>query len=260
VGGYEMWSRESLKNRAKAVLKVSYWNAFFVSIVLAVIGGSDNNSFNFNWNSGNHNSSNGFSFFSTTITDIFPFLLLITLVTVIIIFLFAFAFRIFLGYPLEVGGKRYFVQSAQNNINMNYLGYGFGNGYYFNIVKTMLWKSVLTFLWFLLLIIPGIIKSYAYRMVPYILSDNPNIEYNRALELSVKMTDGEKMNMWVLDLSFIGWYLLGTLLLFVGVLFVFPYENATKAELYLVLRKHALDEGICSYEELELKSPLNTDL
>jgi uncharacterized membrane protein len=254
-----MWSRESLKNRAKAVLKVSYWNAFFVSIVLAVIGGSDN-SFNFNWNSGNHNSSNGFSFFSTTVTDIFPFLLLITLVMAIIIFLFAFAFRIFLGYPLEVGGKRYFVQSAQNNINMNHLGYGFRNGYYFNIVKTMLYKSVLTFLWFLLLIIPGIIKSYAYRMVPYILSDNPNMEYNRALELSVKMTDGEKLNMWVLDLSFIGWYLLGTLLFFIGVIFVFPYENATKAELYLVLRKHALDEGICTYEELELKSPLNTDL
>jgi hypothetical protein len=57
-----MWSRESLKNKAKAVLKVSYWNAFFVSIVLAIIDGSDN-SFNFNWNSGNHNSSNGFSFF-----------------------------------------------------------------------------------------------------------------------------------------------------------------------------------------------------
>jgi uncharacterized membrane protein len=80
---------------------------------------------------------------------------------------------------------------------MNHLGYGFHNGYYFNIVKTMLWKSALNFLWFLLLIIPGIVKSYAYRMVPYILSDNPNIEYSRAIELSVKMTDDEKLNMRV---------------------------------------------------------------
>jgi len=65
--------------------------------------------------------------------------------------------------------------------------------------------------------------------------------------------------MWVLDLSFIGWYLLGALLFLVGVLFVMPYENATKAELYLVLRKNALDNGLCSYEELGLKPTLYTD-
>lgn len=251
-----MWTRELLKNRAKAVLKISYWNAFVVSLVLAFIGGSDNSSIdinNFNWSFGNKTPSSGFSPFSENITSIFPFLLLITFVVVIIIFVLAFAFRILLGYPLEVGGRRYFVQSAQNNINLNYLGYGFGFGRYFNIIKTMLWRSIVTFLWFLLLIIPGIIKTYAYRMVPYILSDNPNIDYKRALELSDKMTDGEKLDMWILDLSFIGWYLLGTLLFFVGVLFVMPYENATKAELYLELRQNALDQGLCSYEELRIK-------
>ena len=95
-------------------------------------------------------------------------------------------------------------------------------------------------------------------MVPYILSDNPNIGYERAVELSIEMTAGEKMDMWVLDLSFIGWYLLGTLLFLVGVLFVMPYENATKAELYLVLRQNALERGLCSYEELNLTVPLKT--
>jgi uncharacterized membrane protein len=251
-----MWTRELLKNRAKAVLKISYWNAFVVSLVLAIIGGSDNSSIdinNFNWSFGNKTPNSGFNPFSENITSIFPFLLLITFIVIIIIFVFVFAFRILLGYPLEVGGRRYFVQSAQNNINLNYLGYGFGFGRYFNIIKTMLWRSIVTFLWFLLLIIPGIIKTYAYRMVPYILSDNPNIDYKRALELSDKMTDGEKLDMWILDLSFIGWYLLGTLLFFVGVLFVMPYENATKAELYLELRRNALNQGLCSYDELQLK-------
>lgn len=251
-----MWTRELLKNRAKAVLKISYWNAFVVSLVLAIIGGSDNSSIdinNFNWSFGNKTPRSGFNPFSENITSIFPFLLLITFIAAITIFVFVFAFRILLGYPIEVGGRRYFVQSAQNNINLNYLGYGFGFGRYFNIIKTMLWRSIVTFLWFLLLIIPGIIKTYAYRMVPYILSDNPNIDYKRALELSDKMTDGEKLDMWILDLSFIGWYLLGTLLFLVGVLFVMPYENATKAELYLELRQNALDQGLCSYEELQLK-------
>jgi uncharacterized membrane protein len=254
-----MWTRELLKNRAKAVLKISYWNAFVVSLVLAIIGGSDNSSIdinNFNWSFGHKIPSSGFNPFSENITNIFPFLLLITFMVVIIIFVIVSAFRILLGYTLEVGGRRYFVQSAQNNINLNYLVYGFGFGRYFNIIKTMLWRSIVTFLWFLLLIIPGIIKTYAYRMVPYILSDNPNIDYKRALELSDKMTDGEKLDMWILDLSFIGWYLLGTLLFFVGVLFVMPYENATKAELYLELRQNALNQGICSYEELQIKQTL----
>ena len=191
-----MWSREILKDRAKAVLKVSYLKAL----------------------------------------------------------------RIFIGYAFEVSGRRYFVQSAQNDIDMNYLGYSFGKEKYLDIIKTMLWRSILNFLWFLLFIIPGIVKSYAYRMVPYILSDNPNIGYKRAVELSNKMTDGEKMDMWILDLSFIGWYLLGTLLFLVGVLFVMPYENATKAELYLVLRKKTLDSGLCSYKELGLKPTLYTDI
>lgn len=251
-----MWTRELLKNKAKAVLKISYWNAFVASLVLAIIGGTDNGTIdlsNFNWTFKNKTSNSGFSLFSENITSIFPFLLIITLIAAITIFVFIFAFRVLLGYPLEVGGRRYFVQSAQNNINLNYLGYGFGLGRYLNIIKTMLWRSIVTFLWFLLLIIPGITKTYAYRMVPYILSDNPNIDYKRALELSDKMTDGEKLDMWILDLSFIGWYLLGTLLFLVGVLFVMPYENATKAELYLELRQNALDQGLCSYDELQIK-------
>ncbi len=251
-----MWTRELLKNRAKAVLKISYWNAFAVSLVLAIIGGSDNSSIdlnNFTWSFGDKTPITGFNLFGINITSIFPFLLLITFITLIIIFVFAIALRILIGYPLEVGGRRYFVQSAQNNINLNYLAYGFGFGRYFNIIKTMLWRTIVTFLYFLLFIIPGIMKSYAYRMVPYILSDNPNIDYKRALELSDKMTDGEKLDIFILDLSFMGWYILGTLLFLVGVLFVMPYENATNAELYLKLRQNALDQGFCSYEELGIK-------
>ena len=255
-----MWSRKGLKDKAKAVLKVSYWKAFGVSLIIAIIGGGNSGYHSFNWNSGNNTQQYGFTPYNINITDTFPLLISIAIVSIIIVILFALAFRIFLGYPLEVGGRRYFVQAAQNNINMNYLGYSFAKGKYLEIVKTMLWRSFLNFLWFLLLIIPGIVKAYAYSMVPYILSDNPSIGCDRAIELSVKMTKGEKIDMWILDLSFIGWYLLGTLLLFVGALFVMPYENTTKAELYLVLRKKALDQGLCSYDELELIPPLNTDI
>jgi uncharacterized membrane protein len=108
----------------------------------------------------------------------------------------------------------------------------------------------------LLLIIPGIVKSYAYSMVPYILADNPNIGYSRAVELSNQMTEGHKFDIFVLELSFIGWYLLGMLLIFVGMLFVRPYEDATKAELYIVLRQNALDNGNCTADELLMANPI----
>jgi uncharacterized membrane protein len=114
----------------------------------------------------------------------------------------------------------------------------------------MLWRAVVNFLWFLLLIIPGIVKLYAFRMVPFILADNPNIGYKRALNLSEQMTGGHKFNMFVLDLSFIGWFLLGLLAFFIGVFFVLPYYNAAQAELYLTLRKSVIERGLCSHDEL----------
>lgn len=160
--------------------------------------------------------------------------------------------RIFLGYPLEVGARRYFVRAAKREVNLGNLGYSFNSDRYLSIVGAMLYRAVLIFLWFLLLIIPGIVKAYAYSMVPYILSNNPNIGYKRALQLCKQMTNSEKFDIFVLDLSFIGWFFLGVFTFGIGLLFVLPYYNATKAELYIVLRQKALENGFCSKEELNM--------
>lgn len=182
-----------------------------------------------------------------------------TIIVIVVIFLlimlFFLALRILIGYPLEVGGQRYFVKSAEDKDNKKCFSFAFEGHNYSGIVPTMLLRGVFTFLWTLLLIIPGIIKSYSYSMVPYILGDNPNIGAKRAIELSNEMTYGHKFDMFVLDLSFIGWYLLGALALGIGVLFVLPYDNATHAELYLVLRQRALEHNMCTYEELLLDRP-----
>lgn len=256
-----MWNRKLLKDRAKVVLKVSYLKAFFVSLIIAVTGGEGSKLFNYNFRyNNNHQFQYQFKFNSlfTRNIDVFPYWNVFFIGIFIILVLMVF--RIFVGYLVEVGGKHYFVRSAQYDININYLGFSFVKERYFNIVKTMLWRGFLNFLWSLLFIIPGIIKAYSYSMVPYILGDNPNILYNRAVELSIDMTDGEKMDMFVLDLSFIGWYILGSILFGVGVVLVMPYDNATKAELYLVLRKNALDKNLCSYEELGMDKALDNPL
>ena len=247
-----MWSRKELKDRAKKVLKKIYWSAFGVSIVIALVGGNNG------WGGGNSNSGHSRDYVYSNIHNsnfIDWSLIQFALIPLIVII----ALRIFIGYCLEVGGRRYFVQSSQYKNNKRCFSFGFDGQNYSGIVQTMLLTKVFIFLWTLLLIIPGIIKYYAYRMVPYILADNPNIGVLKAISLSNEMTRGHKFDMFVLDLSFIGWYLLGTIALGVGVLFVMPYENATNAELYLVLRKNALKNKFCSYEDLLLTQPISDD-
>ncbi|MCT8975076.1 DUF975 family protein [Clostridium sp. CX1] len=240
-----MWSRKELKDKAKAVLRKSYLGAFGVSIVVALAGGN-----NWGGGSGSHSTNSSDSIYSNFHNS--GFMLWEFISIILIILAVTIALRIFIGYSLEVGGQRYFVKSAEYKDNKKCFSFGFNRQNYMGIVKTMFLTKVFIFLWTLLLIIPGIIKSYAYRMVPYILADNPNIGAREAIALSNEMTKGHKFNMFILDLSFIGWYLLGVLALGIGVLFVMPYQNATNAELYLVLRKDALKNDLCSRQDLLL--------
>lgn len=262
-----MWTRAELKTRAKSVLKSTYWKSFLVSIILAIVGSSGGGSSSMgaqtggrlntdilnehNYNSGNLNGfGNEIPMDPLVNPEMLGYILTAFGIIALIVLLIAIAFRIFLGYPLEIGGRKYFVQASRYGADLNYLGYGFTKGSYLNMVKTMFFKDLYTFFWSLLLIIPGIVKSYSYSMVPYILADNPQMETDTAIQTSMTMTKGHKFNMFVLDLSFIGWYILGTLALGIGTLFVLPYENATKAELYIELRKEAIESGLISAHDL----------
>ena len=121
---------------------------------------------------------------------------------------------------------------------------------YLNVVKGMFMAQFVVLLWSLLLFIPGVVKYYQYLLVPYILAENPDIEWRRAMNLSRAMTRGCKFDIFVLQLSFLGWYLLGLLALVIGTLFVGPYYEGTMAELYATLRMKALENGFASKSEL----------
>jgi uncharacterized membrane protein len=150
-----------------------------------------------------------------------------------------------------VGEKRYFLEGTQYRFDMNNILHGFTCGKYGNIVFTLLLKDILLALWTMLFIIPGIVKGYAYALTPYILAENPNIKPTQAINLSCRMTKGHKWEMFVLGLSFIGWYLLGALAFGIGTALVVPYDRATHAQFYLALRSEALHKGVVSLEELE---------
>ena len=176
--------------------------------------------------------------------------MIIGLIVITIALVISIVIRTFLGNPLIVGGRRYFIQTTRELDNHGCFGFAFASGKYIKIVSAMLLRDVQIFLWTLLFIIPGIIKSYEYRMVPYILAQKPDIGAKRAIELSRQMTKGQKFNIFVLDLSFIGWYMLASLVFCIGVIFLQPYIDTTMAELYNDLSKNALNKGL--YEPVEL--------
>ncbi len=99
-----------------------------------------------------------------------------------------------------------------------------------------LFISIFTFLWFLLLIIPGIIAGLSYSMTYYIMIDHPELTPLEAIRLSKEIMMGHKGELFVLGLSFIGWFFLGLITFGIGLLYVIPYFNATLAEYYLSIK------------------------
>lgn len=148
------------------------------------------------------------------------------------------ALSIFVFNVLLAGGNRFFIQNAEKPAKVKELLYGFKSNHYKNVVKIQFFKDLYTFLWTLLLIIPGIVKSYEYYMVSYLIAEHPEMNMDEAFARSKEMMDGNKWDTFVLNLSFILWEILSILTLgIVGVLYVKPYEEATKAELYLALKE-----------------------
>lgn len=117
-----------------------------------------------------------------------------------------------------------------SDVQLDTMGEGFKD--YGRILGTMLLSSVYQFLWMLLLIIPGIIKGYSYALTPYLLKDHPELKFNAAIEESMRLMSGNKMRLFLLDLSFIGWFLLGLITFGIAFLWITPYWNTARAAFY----------------------------
>ena len=164
-------------------------------------------------------------------------IILVFLGVIVIALVVAFLFQILIINPLTVGCYFFFARNCKEKTKLGSLAEGFECGYG-HVVKGMFLKDLFLFFWTLLLIIPGIIKTYSYRLVPYILADQPELRATEAITLSRRMMKGNKWRAFVLDLSFILWYLLSILTL--GILhffFVRPYVQCTNAELYQALKE-----------------------
>ena len=160
---------------------------------------------------------------------IFIFAMLITL-------FLAFALKIFVLNPIHVGCMKWYLRNrTEEKPKMRALVEVFSEGY-IRIVAIMFLRDLFTFLWALLLIVPGIIKAYEYRMIPYLLAENPDLTVSEAFDKTRKIMYGNKMDAFVLDLSFLPWILLAAITCgILSVVYVAPYMALTNTELYVCL-------------------------
>lgn len=233
-----MWTRADLKMRGKLAFKRNYWAAVLVAFIMTLFMAASTGS------SGSSvvNESSGYGTDSGSMMATVTSLVIAAVagITGLIILLV----KLFVGNALLVGGNRFFILNQTELPSAGTLGYVFKSGNYGNVILTMFLKDLYTFLWTLLLIIPGIIKSYEYLMVPYILAENPGMDRKEAFLISKKMMMGQKWDTFVLDISFIGWRFLEVITFgIMGIFYVQPYYQATISELYTYNRSVAYQNG-----------------
>ena len=260
-----MWTRKELKEKGKSSLKLNYWKTVLIAIILSLAAGSGgfsggagggaagsiSSGINLGLSSSQgHEAGASFeidnsegaqiTFGEDTIRPsldpiaIFAIVLIVLSVTLFIIAI-VFTLDILILNPLEIGCARFSLINLNRSAHVSEVGFGFDNCYK-NILKVMFFRNLFIFLWSLLFIIPGIIKAYEYRMIPYLRADNPSMSQEEAFALSREMMKGQKWKTFVLDLSFIGWDILS--IFTGGILFMFyvqPYKMMTNAALYEVL-------------------------
>lgn len=264
-----MWTRKELKERAKEALKRNYWKIVLVSLIGMLIGGglgssgisgggsdirdmaSDNVKEHFTEHENDDVDWEGAEAVLDDIQmDIRPqdivavaFTVIVVLIVAAIVLAIGIALDVLLLNPVQVGINRFMVKSLDDTARIAEVGYTFDHNYK-NGVKVMFFKDLYVVLWSLLFIVPGIYKAYQYRMVPYILGENPDMTYQEVLQRSKDMMDVQKWDAFVLDLSFILWHMLGGITCGLAEIFyVAPYVNLTDAALYSRLSRKDLADA-----------------
>ncbi len=135
-------------------------------------------------------------------------------------------------FPLQYGAAVAFLGFKRTGVDVKIGDMFVGFNDYGRVFVTILLQTLYIVLWSLLLIVPGIIKAISYSQTIYILKDNPELKFNGAIERSMAMMEGHKMEAFLLGISFIGWLLLGVLTLGIGMLWVTPYMSTAYAHFY----------------------------
>lgn len=211
-----------LRLKARESLKGNYWPAVGVAFVAAIFGALMVSGGSYNIN------------LEKRVTEIFGDLPTILKTYLLIAAGGAGALslvNLILGGVLQLGYAQYLLKQQDREINsikdlfskFDYFGQGF---------LQLFLRNLYSFLWGLLFLIPGIVKTFAYAMTPFIMAENPNLTANEAITISKEKMNGHKGELFWLSLTFFGWSLLAALTGGIGYIFLNPYINAAYAAFY----------------------------
>ena len=248
-----MWTRKELKEKGKKAFMLNYWKTVLISLIFTVlIGGAAGSVASVS------SSRSADHYIDTSVetsvdqpdevaeavneftnnagfdipAEVLAVIAIIAVLAAIIGIGIALAVNAFLINPVEVGCYRFFTRNLNQKANVGEVTYAFDHNY-LNNVKTLFLRDLYTILWSLLFVIPGIIKAYEYRMIPYILSEHPEMATKDVFAKSKALMSGQKWKAFVLDLSFLGWEILSLFTAnILGILYVKPYRCMTNAALY----------------------------
>lgn len=244
----DKWSRKKMKEIGKTRMKANYWKAVLTAIIISFVVGS----------AGAVNSGAARADSSTEVSEVseatsishqlsemnatgIAFFVIWTTFAVLIAFGIVIVVDAFLMNPLEIGCKRFFYLNLLEKADIKEIGYVFDKSYK-NSVKIMFFMDLKVTLWTCLFIIPGIIKGYEYRLIPYLLAENTAIDKKEAFEKSRALMKGNKWRAFVFDLSFLFWNLLSVLTLgMVGIFYSNPYKGSADAAFYQAVKEENYD-------------------
>lgn len=248
-----MFNSSTIKAAAKERMKQNHWMLVLVTFIASLLGGvASSGGFSFNFNNSVTDTE------STTMWGEMPeetlvamlVIVLIAMAAALIVSVLAIAFSTFVSSVVQVGYCSWLVRFYRGETPTVGELFAPFKRQYMQTVRVMFGTNLRIFLWSLLFIIPGIVKGYAYMMVPYLLHDNPNLTPKQAREISERMTMGYKADLFWLGLSFIGWHLLAALTCgILNVLYVTPWVQLSYAAAYEDLKWIALQAGTVAPEE-----------
>lgn len=246
-----MWTRALLKKNGKVAFLRNYWTCVVTSWLAALLCGGIGLGYNYNISEEELKSVLENTSVYDLIAQIPNDIKMMFLTAATIGLIVGLCMNFLVSNVATVGHVRYYLENREHKTGVGQLFYGFQNGRYGKTVSTMFLRNLYILGWSFLLLIPGLVKSYAYSMVPYILAENPSLDRKRVFELSEQMMNGHKWEAFELSLSFTGWILLGSVSGgMINIFYTQPYVTATFVEFYSALKAEARMKGIIQEGEL----------
>lgn len=217
----------AVRRQARDNLRGHWGQAIGVAIVAGILGGGISSSGSFTGSSaGGSGSSFDLDIFQSLPPEVMQiFTTGLGIIGLLALVNFIIGGAVQLGYAVYLMKQYHRQEASISDLFSQFFRFGTGFAQKFLV-------GLYTFLWTLLFIIPGLIKSLSYAMTPFILADDPNLTASQAITRSRELMNGHKWELFVLSLTFIGWEILGALTLGIGLLWVTPYKNAAYAAFY----------------------------